>query len=141
MLFIVFSVTFFPTYKLDWSLNFSSWLKYCIWLWLLQLIFSSFQPLTWSHWELKLPVSQGYAAKVGQLDVDFREVTTAAPLGQSSFLLQTDHRGHRTADREKLPGCRCLPSLHRKMVRDRHLEILTACLQNLGTEIIVCSHH
>lgn len=96
--------------------------------------FSNNSNLTWNYWEISCPFPKAMQAEVGQLGVDFREITTAAniwtnfvPVGEipPEIYMQTEAQ-------ENLSGCPSMPSLHLKILWERHLEIpLTDCLQNL----------
>lgn len=75
-------------------------------------------------------------AKLGQLDINFRETTTAHIW---TIYVTVAEKSPGIVNQENLSDSLHLPtSLQLKMLQARHLEIFsTGCLQNTETEIIV----
>lgn len=109
----------------------------------LQTNVSNFSPtvLTWNYQVLKLFFSRSMG-----LDINLREIIITAHIQTIIMLvacgpLRNIIRDIQTANQERLSDCHGFPSLHLKMLRAQHLEILTVCLRNSGTEIIIYSSH
>lgn len=77
-------------------------------------------------------------AKVGQLDVSFREITTTAHLW-TVFLPIAERTPETLKLQENPSNCHCLPLILLKNDLSQISRNLLDCLQNSETEIIVCS--
>ena len=113
--YLSFEVLKFSTYKLDWILSFSSFLKYLAVT--PQTVFSRFHPLTWNHGELESLFSQGHRGQSG---------TTWCRL----------HRNHNSCLwTSVVPAAETSPTTL-TLQTGRTYGTATACLQHSETEII-----
>lgn len=145
MLFIVFW-GFVSTCKLSWILNSSSFLQY--WL-----EFSKFTFPISSHpfdleslWNQSCLFPEAVQAKPRQLNINFREITPTADMCTIfvTVAMWATHiiRGMQTANQKNLSDCRCLLSLHLKMLQTQTLELFsTGHSPNSETEFIICSNY
>ena len=123
------------TYKLDCILNFSSFLKYLAEP--SKLTFSFHYPLTWNHWELKVPLPKATQAKVGWHD-GTAEKSQQLIYAQSLCLLQEDHHKHSNCiPGESIRVSLLALTLSEDDLRQTSWNLLDACLQNSKTGIMV----